>query len=91
MAIRVYVGNLPYSASDEQLAELFSVYGEVAEASVVRDRASGQSKGFGFVQMSEDEAARRAIQSLEGTMMAGRTIHVNEAEERQQRENAPHG
>ena len=85
MAIRVYVGNLPYSASDEQLADLFSVYGAVAEAMVMRDRVTGQSKGFGFVQMEDDEAARKAMQSLDGTMMAGRTIHVNEADERQER------
>lgn len=86
MAIRVYVGNLPYSVGDEQLAELFSVYGTVAEAIVMHDRATGQSKGFGFVQMEDDEAARKAVQSLDGTMMAGRTIHVNEAEERRERD-----
>ncbi len=82
MATRVYVGNLPYSASDEQLRELFQVYGEVTEAAVMRDRSSGLSKGFGFVQMPDAEAAHQAILSLNGTMMSGRTIHVNEAEER---------
>src|SRR5579859_340046 len=82
VATRVYVGNLPYSASDEQLNELFQVYGEVTEATVMRDRASGLSKGFGFVQMPDVEAARQAILSLNGTMLSGRTIHVNEAEER---------
>jgi RNA recognition motif-containing protein len=82
VATRVYVGNLPYSASDEQLREMFQMYGEVSEAAVMRDRSSGLSKGFGFVQMPDAEAARQAILSLNGTMMSGRTVHVNEAEER---------
>lgn len=91
VANRMYVGNLPYSATDEQLAELFKVFGEVVEASVVRDRNSGQSKGFGFVELADEETMRRAMQSLDGTMMDGRTIHVNAADERPEREAAPHG
>jgi hypothetical protein len=60
MATRIYVGNLPYSATNDQLAELFGPYGEIVEATVVIDRGTGQSKGFGFVEMATDEAARNA-------------------------------
>jgi len=82
MATRIYVGNLPYSATDQQLAQLFEAYGEVTEARVVTDRNSGQSKGFGFVQMTDDDAARTAISALDGTLMENRAIRVNEAQAR---------
>ncbi len=82
MATRIYVGNLPYTADNEQLADLFRVFGPVVEAAIVYDRASGQSKGFGFVQMASDEAAQHAIAALNGTMFGNRTIRVNEAQER---------
>ncbi|HEX6542209.1 MAG TPA: RNA-binding protein [Ktedonobacterales bacterium] len=85
MAIRIYVGNLPYSIGNEQLAQVFRAYGDVIEASVVTDRDSGQSKGFGFVEMSDDEAARNAIASLNGTTLDNRTIRVNEAQPRAER------
>ncbi len=85
MATRVYVGNLPYTADNEQLSRLFSAFGEVIEASVVIDRESGRSKGFGFVQMSSDTAAHNAIASLNGTMLGNRTIRVNEAQPRAER------
>ena len=82
MATRIYVGNLPYNTNDQQLAQLFSAFGEVIEATVVIDRATNQSKGFGFVQMADDDAARNAIASLNGTMVGNRTIRVNEAQPR---------
>src|SRR6185312_2678478 len=85
MATRIYVGNLPYSATNEQLAELFSQYGEVAEATVVMDRGTGQSKGFGFIEMVTDEAARNAIAGLNGAMLGGRALRVNEAQPRTDR------
>ena len=85
MATRIYVGNLPYSADNQQLTDLFGAFGEVVEASVVMDRDTGQSKGFGFVQMASDDAARNAIQSLNGTMLGNRTIRVNEAQPRPER------
>ena len=85
MATRIYVGNLPYSADDQQLVQLFSAFGEVVEATVVMDRATGQSKGFGFVEMANDEDARKAIAALNGTMMGNRTIRVNEAQPRPER------
>ena len=82
MGSRVYVGNLPYTADNQQLADLFRVFGVVVDATVVMDRATGQSKGFGFVQMATDEEAQNAIASLNGTMLGNRTIRVNEAQER---------
>jgi cold-inducible RNA-binding protein len=85
MSTRIYVGNLPYSATNDQLAELFSQYGEVAEATVVMDRGTGQSKGFGFIEMTTDEAARNAIAGLNGTMLGGRALRVNEAQPRTDR------
>ena len=85
MATRIYVGNLPYSATNDQLAELFSQYGEVAEATVVMDHGTGQSKGFGFIEMTTDEAARNAIAGLNGTMLGGRALRVNEAQPRTDR------
>ena len=85
MATRIYVGNLPYTADNEQLAQLFGAFGDVVEASVVMDRESGRSKGFGFVQMSDDAAARTAIASLDGTTLDNRAIRVNEAQARPER------
>lgn len=85
MATRIYVGNLPYSATNETLAQLFSTFGEVSEASVVIDRDTGRSKGFGFIQMASDPAAHSAISSLDGTMLDDRTIRVNEARPRAER------
>ena len=85
MATRIYVGNLPYTTDNEQLAQLFGAFGDVVEASVVMDRESGRSKGFGFVQMSDDAAARTAIASLDGTTLDNRTIRVNEAQARPER------
>ena len=85
MATRIYVGNLPYSADDQQLAQLFGAFGDVFEATVVIDRATGQSKGFGFVQMADDAAARNAIAGLNGTLLGNRSIRVNEAQPRPER------
>ncbi len=85
MATRIYVGNLPYSATNEQLAQIFGQYGDVSEATVVMDRDTGQSKGFGFVQMESDDAARQAIAALNGTQLDNRTIRVSEAQARPER------
>jgi cold-inducible RNA-binding protein len=85
VATRIYVGNLPYSADSDQLTQLFSPYGEVVEATIVMDRDSGQSKGFGFVQMNSDEGARSAIAGLNGTTLGDRAITVNEAKPRPER------
>ncbi len=85
MATRIYVGNLPYTTDNQQLAQLFSAFGEVMDAAVIMDRATGQSKGFGFVEMSDDTQAHNAIQALNGTMLGNRTIRVNEAQPRAER------
>lgn len=91
MATRIYVGNLPYSTDNQQLAQLFSAFGEVLDAAVIMDRATGQSKGFGFVEMSDDAQAHNAIQALNGTMVGNRTIRVNEAQPRAERGGGGYG
>ena len=85
MATRIYVGGLPYSTSDSDLETLFSASGTVTSASVVTDKYTGQSKGFGFVEMGTDAEATAAINTLNGTMMGGRTLTVNEAKPREER------
>ena len=75
----VYVGNLPYSMTDAKLEETFSSYGTVDRAKVIVDRVSGRSRGFGFVEMSNGEEAKAAIEALNGTELDGRTLVVNEA------------
>src|SRR4051812_44298189 len=79
MGKKLYVGNLPFSADDSALTELFSQVGQVESAQVVVDRATGRSKGFGFVEMSSDEEANSGISKYDGTELDGRTISVSEA------------
>ena len=76
--MKLYVGNLPYAVNDGRLRELFGAYGVPLSATVVVDRASGRSKGYGFVEMS-DEDARKAAEALNRSQLDGRTIWVNEA------------
>jgi len=80
MGRRLYVGNLPYKATDEELTALFSTVGDVASARVMRDMATGRARGFGFVEMTTDEAAAQAIEKLHQHQMDGRAIVVNEAQ-----------
>ena len=80
--MRIYVGGLPYQTTEQDLVDLFGQVGQVTSATVITDRDSGRSKGFGFVEMS-DEDARIAIERLNGTILGERTITVNEARERQ--------
>ncbi len=75
----VYVGNLPYSMTDAKMEETFSAYGTVDRAKVIVDRVSGRSRGFGFVEMSNAEEAKAAIEGLNGSELDGRTLVVNEA------------
>jgi len=84
---KLYVGNLPYSANDQTLSQLFSQCGSVASAQVIMDRDSGRSKGFGFVEMSSDAEAASAIQQLNGKDCDGRALTVNEARPQAPREN----
>lgn len=85
MATRIYVGNLPYSADSQQLADMFSAYGVVVDSTVIIDRATGQSKGFGFVEMTSDDSVQRAITGLNGTTVGDRALTVNEARQRPDR------
>ena len=80
MGRRLYVGNLPYKATDEELTALFSTVGSVASARVMRDMATGRARGFGFVEMTTDEAAAQAIEKLHQHQMDGRALVVNEAQ-----------
>jgi RNA recognition motif-containing protein len=81
--MRLYVGGLPYQTTEQDLIDLFGQAGQVSEAKVITDRDTGRSKGFGFVEMSDEQGARTAIERLNGTMVGNRTITVNEAHERQ--------
>lgn len=85
MGNRLYVGNLSFHATTETLRSAFAALGEVTDVHIVTDRDSGQSRGFGFVTMGTDEQAQNAIAQLNGTMLEGRPIRVNEAEERRPR------
>ena len=80
----IYVGNLPFSASDEDIRTLFSQYGTVHAVKLVMDRETGRPRGFGFVEMEAGDAAA-AIERLNGTEFGGRTLRVNEARERAER------
>ncbi len=78
---KIFVGNLPFATTEQGLRELFAPYGTVQSAKIVTDRDTGQSRGFGFVEMANSEAAR-AIDSLNGKSIGGRPLRVNEAQER---------
>ena len=80
--LRIYVGNLNYRTTDQSLHELFAEYGEVSSASVITDRQTGRSRGFGFVEMPDDEQGKQAIEELNGKEFEGRTLTVNEARPR---------
>ena len=79
MGSKIYVGGLPYSATEQQLSDLFGAHGAVASARIITDKFTGQSRGFGFVEMSSDSEAQAAITALNGSDMGGRTLTVNEA------------
>ena len=85
MAKRIYVGNLPFAATSQELESSFAQHGEVLSARIVTDRETGRSKGFAFVEMAEDEAANAAIDALNGAEYLGRTLTVNEARPREDR------
>ncbi len=85
MGSKIYVGGLPYSATEAQLNDLFATHGTVESARVITDKFTGQSRGFGFVEMSTAEEAKAAITALNGTQMDGRTLTVNEAKPQEPR------
>ena len=82
MSSRLYVGNLSFHCSKEELREAFAKHGNVTDVHVVTDRESGQSRGFGFVTMGTPAEANAAMQAMNGSMLGGRPLKVNEAEER---------
>ncbi len=83
--MNIYVGNLAYSVTDDDLRELFNEFGEVRSASVISDKVTGQSKGFGFVEMQDNSAANMAVKELNGRQVKGRALKVNEAKPREDR------
>jgi cold-inducible RNA-binding protein len=88
MGTKIYVGNLSYDTDNASLDQMFKPYGTVASAQIIMDRYSGQSKGFGFVEMGSSDEAKAAINALNGTEVNGRAVTVNEAKPRVER---PHG
>ena len=85
MAKNLFVGSLPWSVNDEQLAQMFAEAGSVDSARVITERDTGRSKGFGFVEMATDEEAKKAVEILNGKEIEGRAITVNEARPREER------
>lgn len=85
MAVKLYVGNLSFQTSSQELEELFATVGTVESATVVEDRETGRSRGFGFVEMSSQEEGEKAIAELNGQEVSGREIKVNEAKPREDR------
>lgn len=85
MSKKIYVGNLSYSTTEETLRNQFSQFGEVESVTIIMDKMTNRSKGFGFVEMTDDDAARDAISTLNQKDIDGRKVRVNEAEERKPR------
>lgn len=85
MSKKLYVGNLSYSVGNRELEQMFAAYGAVASATVIMDRETGRSKGFGFVEMGNDQEANAAISALSGKDVDGRSLTVNEARPREER------
>ena len=80
--MNIYCGNLPYNVVEEDLREIFEEYGEVASVKIINDKLTGRSKGFGFVEMDDDNEARKAIEELNNAELSGRNIKVNESRPR---------
>lgn len=91
MGRRLFVGNLSYQTDENELTELFSQFGAVENAQIMRDMATGRARGFAFVEMATDEEAAAAATGLNNTQFGGRTIAVNEARPREQRSGGPGG
>lgn len=91
MSMKLYVGGLSYQVTDKELEELFAQHGTVTSATVIKDRDSGQSKGFGFVEMADDKEAQNAIKELNNKEVKGRSIMVNQARPQEPRSNGGGG
>ncbi|MFN5476290.1 MAG: RNA recognition motif domain-containing protein [Sphingobacteriales bacterium] len=83
--MNIFVSNLSFNVQDEDLREFFTSYGEVTSAKIINDRETGKSRGFGFVEMSDDTASKKAIAELDGANVDGRTIKVSEAKPKESR------
>jgi RNA recognition motif-containing protein len=83
--VNIFVGNLAFGSTDRDLRQLFEPYGDVDKINIITDRDTGQSRGFGFVEMPDSTAAKAAIQGLQGKELGGRTLNVNEAKPREPR------
>ncbi|MGF1614702.1 MAG: RNA recognition motif domain-containing protein [Gammaproteobacteria bacterium] len=83
--MNIYVGNLPYTVTEDELTNMFAEYGEVSSANIITDKYSGESKGFGFVEMPRQSDAEEAIKALNGSSVKGRSIKVNQARPRNER------
>ena len=82
MSKKIYIGNLPFSSTEDDLRTLFQRFGDVASANVIMDRETGRARGFAFVEMDSEDSAKEAIRSLDGSEMDGRNLRVNEAEDK---------
>ena len=83
--MNIYVGNLSYDVTEDELKEVFAEHGEVSSVNIIKDKYSGRSKGFGFVEMPNEEEAEKAVQTLNGSAVKGRDIKVNKARPREER------
>ncbi len=83
--MNIYIGNISYSVDEQELGQIFSEYGEVSSAKIIIDRVTGRSKGFGFVEMPNNDEGQQAIENLEGKEVNGRKLRVNEARPRESR------
>lgn len=83
--MNIFVGSLPFKVEESELKEVFEEFGEVTSVKIITDRETGRSKGFGFIEMPDDEAAQKAISEVNGAELYGRTIVVNQAEEKKER------
>ena len=89
--MKIYVGNLAFSVDDKKLESLFSQYGSIEEATVIKDKFSGRSKGFGFITINDDDSAKKAISEMNGKETEGRKLTVNEAKPREEDERKSFG
>jgi len=87
--VNIFVGNLPYSSTEQQLRDMFAQYGQVSSSRIISDRETQRSRGFGFVEMPNDNEGRAAIDALNGYQLGGRPLKVNEARPREERERRP--
>ena len=86
--MNIYVGNLSYQTTEDDLRKAFESYGTITSVNIIKDKYSGESRGFGFVEMASDEEAKAAMENLNGTDLGGRTLNINEARPRKENRGA---